>query len=250
MYDNIRLIRGGKHLSEGKYKHITREDVPSAELILVTNGVLYMFVGENRYSVSKGQVLRILPGERHGGYRESDGVEFIWLHLLGTDEYELPEVITSPVGFHRALLLSREALHYLESGDYPRECADNLIKVLLMELSHSEAALDSTVYSVKKLVREADGIITATECASRMGYSEDYLNRYFKERCGIGLKRYIDGVRLDKAKRLLLTENIPMKRLAVELGFSDYKGFLKFFKYHSSLTPMEYKSSLYMLKEN
>ena len=250
MYEGIRIIRGGRHVSEGKYRHITRDSVPSAELILVTGGVLYMSVGEAEYTVSPGQVLRILPGERHGGTQESDGVEFIWMHFLGANEAILPPVISTPQSFHRVVLLARETLHYLESTDYPPECADNLARVMLCELCHEDRSADSTVWSVKRLVRKKDGVLTAGECAMTLGYSEDYLNRYFKSRVGVSLKKYIDGVRLDSAKQRLLTENTPLSVLASELGFSDYKSFLKFFKYHLSMTPKEYKSSIYKLKEN
>ncbi len=250
MYEGVKIIRGGRHVSEGKYKHVTRTNVPSAELILVTDGVLYMSVGGEEYTVSRGDALRILPGQVHGGTRESYGVEFIWIHLLGADENLLPPVISSPAGFHRAILLAREALHYLESEDYPPECADNLIRVMLCELCHTESASDSTVWSVRRLVQRRGGVITAGECAQVLGYSEDYLNRHFKANEGITLKKYIDSVRLDSAKKRLLTESIPLSTLASELGFSDYKSFLKFFKYHSSMTPKEYKSSIYMLKEN
>ena len=42
-------------------------------------------------------------------------------------------------------------------------------------------------------------------------------------------------------KGLLLTTGYPLKQIALLAGFSDYKGFLKFFAYHSKETPMEFR---------
>lgn len=42
--------------------------------IMVTEDMLYMFVGEEKYTLSHDDVLRIPPEVPHGGYRESEGV--------------------------------------------------------------------------------------------------------------------------------------------------------------------------------
>ena len=38
----------------------------------------------------------------------------------------------------------------------------------------------------------------------------------------------------------MLTENLPLKEIAARAGFSEYKYFLKFFKYHEKTTPKNF----------
>ncbi|MBQ8528762.1 MAG: AraC family transcriptional regulator [Clostridia bacterium] len=244
MYDNLIFLRGGIQTAGSSYTHISRSGVHSTELIMVTEGVLYMFVGEERYTLSRGDVLRIPPEAPHGGYRECEGVSFIWLHMTGISEDELPNTVIKPLGFDRATLLAREILHYSASLEMPAECADYLARVLIAELTVGEESSGRALRGVKEFLKERGGMpSTAEEVARALGYSEDYLSRLLKRSLGVGLKQYIDRVRLDSIKRELLLGEMTLAELGAYFGFSDYKSFLKFFKYHEGVTPTEFINS-------
>ena len=161
--------------------------------------------------------------------------------MTGVGEAELPSPILSPSGFERAAFLAREAIHYGSSDRLPKECADYLMRVLLAELTAVRDETDGVVYAVKRLVGDGGGkLSSAKEVARALGYSEDYLSRILRKACGVGLKQYIDGVRIDAIKRELLTEDMRLSEVALSFGFSEYKAFLKFFKYHEGITPTEF----------
>lgn len=251
MYENVKFLRGGKFTSKGKWKHICRT-IDSAELIILLSGEVNMFVGDASYSLKPGEILRILPGVYHGGSRESEDLSFFWLHLTGAEADELPPALTAPKNFERIKTLTKELLHYHEQKEYPRECADSLIKVLLAEITHGRSDSDGKLISeIKEYIRvNIEEPLKATDIAIRYNYNEDYLNRLFKKRLGVGLKKYIDSARLDAIKSNLLMSNLSLTEIAFRYGFDEYKYLLKFFKYHEGISPSKYRDAYYGMHTN
>ena len=56
--------------------------------------------------------------------------------------------------------------------------------------------------------------------------------------------QYITRKRIERAELLLLTENLPVKEVAFELGFSDLSYFIRLFKKVTGKTPGENRSAL------
>ena len=51
-------------------------------------------------------------------------------------------------------------------------------------------------------------------------------------------------------KQLLLSTDLPLKEIARRCGFEDYACFLKFFSYHESLTPTQFRTAFYRQHTN
>ena len=193
-----------------------------------------------------GDVLRILPGEPHGGFEETMSPSFIWLHFDGARECELPERLSRPKSFERTLLLAKEVLHYSMAAGYPEGITECMLKALLAEICFKGEEDGSLIAAVKERIRrDRMKQISASELSREFGYNGDYLNRIFKARLGVGLKQYIDSVRLDTLKQELLLGRGSLKEIAERCGFSDYKYFLKYFKYHAGISPCEYRETYY-----
>jgi YesN/AraC family two-component response regulator len=89
--------------------------------------------------------------------------------------------------------------------------------------------------------------ITETQVADYCQYNVDYLNRLFKSVYSKTIKQYVNEKRMEHIKELMLCDNVPLKVVAARAGFSEYKYFLKFFKYHENITPTEfYKQYAYV----
>lgn len=251
MYEKVRFLRGGKFTSKGKWKHICRT-IDSVELIIVLSGEVNMFVGNEDYSVKPGEILRITPGVCHGGRLESENISFFWLHLLGASDEELPSPLSRPNNFERIKTLTKELLHYYEQKEYPKECADSLIKVLLAEITHGKKDTDGKLISeIREYIRvNIEAPMKASDIALKYNYNEDYLNRLFKSRLGLGLKKYIDSARMESIKSNLLMSNLSLTDIAYQYGFGEYKYLLKFFKYHEGISPSKYREAYYGMHTN
>ena len=88
----------------------------------------------------------------------------------------------------------------------------------------------------------SDRALRSSETAAHFGYNEDYLSRLFRKKYGMGLKQYIAEARMRKIKTLLLSPDYTLQEIAAMTGFSEYKYFLKFFRYHEGSTPTQFRS--------
>lgn len=73
--------------------------------------------------------------------------------------------------------------------------------------------------------------------------SKFHLMRKFKELTGYSIYRYIMDKRLLKAKNLLL-KDLPITKIALDTGFSDYSSFSRAFKKFFKISPTAYRKQL------
>lgn len=81
------------------------------------------------------------------------------------------------------------------------------------------------------------------QLADVSGVSEVYFRKMFTEIYGIPPKKYINLIRISKAKELLLSDEISMQQISEEVGFHDVYSFCKAFRKANDCTPTEYRKS-------
>lgn len=83
--------------------------------------------------------------------------------------------------------------------------------------------------------------ITLEEVAASIHMSESRFRHFFKDNTGVGFKEYIHFLRLNEAKKLLLTTDLSLSDIVEKAGFSGaYQFYHKFYLY-LSMTPNEYR---------
>jgi AraC-like DNA-binding protein/mannose-6-phosphate isomerase-like protein (cupin superfamily) len=81
--------------------------------------------------------------------------------------------------------------------------------------------------------------ITLDELSELTGLSKYYLLRSFTKQKGISPYRYLETIRIDRAKKLLEKGVLPIEA-ALQTGFADQSHFSNFFKKFIGLTPKQY----------
>ena len=81
------------------------------------------------------------------------------------------------------------------------------------------------------------------QLADVSGVSEVYFRKIFTEIYGIPPKKYINLIRITKAKELLLSDEISMQQISEEVGFHDVYSFCKAFRKANDCTPTEYRKN-------
>ena len=76
-----------------------------------------------------------------------------------------------------------------------------------------------------------------------VGFSQSYVSRLFKEQCGVGVSQYINQVRIQHAKQLLLSGEENIKVIAIKVGFAGDTQFIRAFKRVENMTPGNFRSS-------
>lgn len=87
--------------------------------------------------------------------------------------------------------------------------------------------------------------ISLEEVAEYACLSKYHFERLFTESVGVTVGKYVNNVRLDKARWLLDTTNKSILDIAVEVGYSDVQGLNKLFKKNVNMTPAEYRRQKY-----
>ncbi|WP_338018412.1 response regulator [Lederbergia galactosidilytica] len=85
--------------------------------------------------------------------------------------------------------------------------------------------------------------ISLEEVAEQIGLSSYYLSKLFKEQYQVTFIEYLTQVRLEKAKNFLLEGTLPLKEIALTIGYKDPNYFSRVFKKETGLSPREYRNN-------
>lgn len=80
--------------------------------------------------------------------------------------------------------------------------------------------------------------------AEIIGYSNSYFSRLFKKTEGVGFSIYLQKVRIEKSKELILNKDKSLYDISEEVGFDNYSYYSKIFKDIEGISPREYKKTL------
>ncbi|WP_041741769.1 helix-turn-helix domain-containing protein [Caldicellulosiruptor kronotskyensis] len=80
-----------------------------------------------------------------------------------------------------------------------------------------------------------------SDIAEVCGISPNYFCKIFKEETGKSFVDFLNELRINKAKELLLSTNLKSYEVAEKVGFSDYKYFSMIFKKYTGLSPRKFK---------
>lgn len=81
------------------------------------------------------------------------------------------------------------------------------------------------------------------EYAALLNITPLYLNEIVKEVTGFSASYRINQEILLEAKRMLFYTRLDVKQIAYELGYEDHAYFSRFFKKHTGITPVAFRSS-------
>ncbi len=83
--------------------------------------------------------------------------------------------------------------------------------------------------------------IGLNETAEVVSLNPIYFSAVFKEQTGEKFTAYLQNVRIGKAKELLRTTNLPVKKVAEQVGYIDEKYFSRLFFKATGVKPAEYR---------
>ena len=86
--------------------------------------------------------------------------------------------------------------------------------------------------------------ITLDDMADMIGYSTYYFMKLIKEYLGMSFGDFLTSVRMNNAKKLLLSTNMSISEVGYSVGYNDANYFARVFKRQEKITPSEYKKQL------
>jgi YesN/AraC family two-component response regulator len=106
----------------------------------------------------------------------------------------------------------------------------------------SESSIDYIVRAQKYIERHYPSKLTLEQVAEQVHVSPVYFSSAFKKKFGINFTDYINDVRINAAKNILLNPNIRVKDIYHKIGYSDYSYFCRVFKKKTGVSPLKYRT--------
>ena len=133
-------------------------------------------------------------------------------------------------------------VNYEEFGS----CIDNL-KISLFQQRLSAAAEpekqeERTITGITRYLQEhlAEDI-SLSVLAEQFHLNGQYISQLFKSEIGVNFLAYLTNIRMEKAKKLLLSTSLSVAEVADQSGYGDYRVFTKVFKKSEGVTPSQYR---------
>ncbi len=109
------------------------------------------------------------------------------------------------------------------------------------QISEDECFRKQFISLIEQNISDTD--LDVDKLASLLAMSRSALYQRMRQTIGVGVKEYINSVRIQKAKELLETTNLPIIEISEKVGFSQQRYFSTVFKNINGFTPTEYRNA-------
>jgi YesN/AraC family two-component response regulator len=83
--------------------------------------------------------------------------------------------------------------------------------------------------------------ITMNRVAEQHYLNSSYFSKIFHEETGETFSKYLIGLRMEKAKNLLKDSTLKIYEVAEQVGYHDFRHFVKLFKAQEGITPAQFR---------
>ena len=172
-------------------------------------------------------------------------------HIYGEDTYEIYYAVRQTIVYAAMELSVPEdelRLPKWHTGDGLGNGLESLKNSALRLLeahennkkSHNDALKDETLQYIENNFQDAS--LTALIVCQEMKISEKYLAQFLKEQTGKSFSKYVEDLRVKKAKELLLATDYSNEKIAKECGFGSLNSFYRVFNKKTGVSPGAFRN--------
>ncbi|WP_322199759.1 response regulator [Acutalibacter intestini] len=119
-----------------------------------------------------------------------------------------------------------------------------LLELCRARLKKRMATQDAVAQAIAYMEKNYQKPLTLTILANVVSLNYTYFSNIFKTKTGVSATAYLQNIRMQKAKELLISTNDRVREVAHKAGFTDERYFEKLFKRSEGITPSEYREKL------
>lgn len=249
------------------------------ELYYVVKGSFRIRVQDDVMTLKEGELILLNPNALHSDIFSQNEMELV---IIGLNQSYFDERFHESIGneslsqFIKSAfdLNVKDAEYWKFSARDKRNVLDTSSYRIQQELRHKSVHYDTMVqvyltrlfkslgedFNIDKYRSEGHGLraiifsevqrymdvhydsVTLDDLASFMKYSRDYFNRLIKEITGLTYMQYLQNLRVEKAKGLLVSSDLPISEIAEKVGYQNITHFYDVFKSIAHITPNEYRN--------
>lgn len=227
----------------------------SVLLLFVDAGELEVALGDEMFVAQAGDAVLLDCRQEHI-YHALGNIRFHYLHFAGAGAFDYAEFLHSLNGSARlknaatdtmnSVFQNLLALARSQTGAQNEHRISVYIHMMLCELAEKRCSISSTANeSIDRAIRCMEAHITENisldTIAEEVGLSKYYFNRLFSRHIGMTPHRYFLNMRVQHAKKLLMTTHDSVEQVAEKCGFDSASNFIRLFKQRTGMTPTAYR---------
>ena len=181
--------------------------------------------------------------ERYYVYFEGTSTEKCLEKLKLADKryYEVGDLSSQIKNFHK--IMDDYKYHSFDDDIYRTTYLLNILTAISnvvnpTQKSYYPEMYKQILYDIEKHYFEK---ITLSSLTNKFSISVSTLRRYFKKYADTSPMEYINDLRLEKAKFMLIESDMQISEISYSVGFDDALYFSKFFKNKTGLSPKEFR---------
>ncbi|WP_040536911.1 AraC family transcriptional regulator [Schleiferilactobacillus shenzhenensis] len=264
----VHYLQIGHFIASPGWQHAPFQHKKDTEVMFGLKGDVALQIDhQETYHLHQGEVLTVFPhGFITGAAPVTESAEFYWFHFVQYGTYEITDtpphladestqivlprhmVLKYP---EQSIIMANQLLDVGHGHNYSNLPQDYLATLLLATLTNDWWLQNEHVTyeegqsnQIKEWIRvNMNEDMAVSAIAEHFNMSQDYLSRLFKHATGGTIKGYLNKVRLDTARFLLLTTDLSIQEVAEHSYFNDYKYFFRLFRQTVHLTPAKYRNA-------
>ena len=234
------------------------------EFVYVLDGSLHFSLNSHTFTAKKGDLVVVNSAIVHSFSPLEDGADYYF--LVADDKffktnglYGDNRIFNSIINTEEASRLFNEIIRETEKGDqYSNISTLSVLMSLFIYLNrhHSSGANEAPLSEQKKITMVRNALVylqehykeklTVEAIAEALHFSKSYLSHSFKEITHISLISYINLLRCQSARALML-EGAAVAEAAMESGFSELSYFTRVFKKTLGILPSDVREEIFTL---
>lgn len=280
------LLDAGEDTYELGQSHPNRHRIGVFDVLVVTKGTLFMQEGEQKYEVKSGYCLILYPDRHHFSYQPcEEETHFYWFHFVTPKEWkelkepghiqnmtegeqsrnpftEFPFGIVVP---NFCLLHNRKVAEHLSkqivktghelnnNWEWQRQILfQQLLNVLsehaqLEKMMPSLAVAEQAAAYIRKNYRKK---ITYAALGEALSFHPNHIARCMISSFGFTPIEYLNRIRIDQAKLLLVSKDWSIEKVSENCGFSQMAYFSRLFKKQEGISPNEFRKKYIATAKN
>ncbi|QUI21988.1 AraC family transcriptional regulator [Vallitalea pronyensis] len=250
---------------------IKKRTIPDHELVYVTGGKGEVMMNGEVYKAMDKALFYFHPCMEHAiksdpqnplrfyaihfSYTYLDYVNDHW-EVIGSDKLPLPyhsllpnkQMIINYFCQIHAIYQQKDMFHKVHYNGLFSVLLATIYQVLFENAYHfgKGKKMDAIMGYIQDNIQEK---LTTRELASTFKVSPDYLSTLFKKTTGETLMNYINRSKINRAKEMILQQQLKMKDIAEKLHFCDPYYFSKTFKRFEGISPSAYMAKVSLFEE-
>jgi AraC-like DNA-binding protein len=220
-----------------------------------------LWIGRNRYQLRPGDIT-LTPREVPARYDLQESGSHLCVHFTPPDRITRESSLRLPLHFRLGpqTAAARERIwriidHTRQAGnkaDSPAGCAASAALQEMLLWLHGQSRRGRTpgrtslmAEAIQKLEQAIETSLATpmliAELAAGVGLSADYVARLFARRYGMTLQHYLLLRRIELARHLLRSSDLPVSEIGRQVGIPDPQYFNKQFRRMAGQSPLAYR---------